>query len=124
MRYLLDFSLIPQLSTDTDVCGSLIWDKDVPYQTVAYIPTTYTKSLRNIRLKLLALNTVRAIGSRLYYVVHIQKLYLKHSYFTCVTTPSASTFALMLTSLSSPNILLLSDSSVHMRVTHPDNVPS
>ena len=47
------------------------WDmgQDVPYRTVAVDIITYMKSLRNIQLKLLALNIVRAIGTRLYYVV-------------------------------------------------------
>ena len=37
-----------------DVCGSEIWDMDVPYRTVAETTITYMKSLRNIPLKLLA----------------------------------------------------------------------
>ena len=75
---LLDFSLVIQLSTDTDVCGSQIWNKEVPYLTVAVIIITYMKSLRNIHLNLLASNTVCSIGIRLYYVVRHTLLFLKY----------------------------------------------
>ena len=52
--------------------------QDVPYRTVAVDVITYMKSLRNIQLKLLALNIVRAIGTRLYYVVRHTLLFLKY----------------------------------------------
>ena len=75
---LLDFSLVIQLSTDMDVCGSQIWNKEVPYLTVAVIIITYMKSLRNIHLNLLASNTVCSIDIRLYYVVRHTLLFLKY----------------------------------------------
>ena len=56
--------------------------QDVPYRTVAVDVITYMKSLRNIQLKLLALNIVRAIGTRLYYVVRSspQLLFITFNY--------------------------------------------